>query len=84
MTSILQAAALAFIAVAVAVVTLTRNPLAQALVVSFYGILLAILFFLFQAPDVGLSQITVGAVALPLMILLALTKIKKQEHEPKD
>lgn len=84
MTSILQAAALVFVAIAAGVVALTRNPLAQALVVSFYGILLAILFFVFQAPDVGLSQITVGAVALPLMILLALTKIKKQEHEPKD
>lgn len=84
MTSILQAVALVFIAVAATVVTLTRDPLAQALVVSFYGILLAILFFVFQAPDVGLSQITVGAVALPLMILLALTKIKKQEHEPKN
>ena len=84
MTTVLQAAVLLFIAVAATVVALTRNPLAQALVVSFYGILLAILFFVFQAPDVGLSQITVGAVALPLMILLALTKIKKQEHEPKD
>jgi uncharacterized MnhB-related membrane protein len=32
----------------------------------------------FQAPDVALSQIVVGALALPLMILLALSKVKKQ------
>ncbi|HTS74887.1 MAG TPA: DUF4040 domain-containing protein [Bryobacteraceae bacterium] len=61
----------------------TRDPVAQSVTVSFYGVLLAVLFVLFQAPDVALSQIVVCAVALPLMILLALAKIKKQrEHEP--
>ena len=39
------------------------------------GILLAILFFVLQAPDVALSEIVVGAVALPLMVLLSLAKI---------
>lgn len=64
-------------------VVLTRNPVRQSIMVSFYGLLLALLFFAFQAPDVALSQITVGAVALPLMILLALAKIrrKQEEHE---
>ena len=33
----------------------------------------------YQAPDVALSQITVGAVALPLMILLALAKVRALE-----
>ena len=84
MTEILQAIALVFAAVAATVVALTRRPVEQAIVVSFYGLVLAIMFFVFQAPDVSLSQIVIGAVALPLMILLALTKIKKQEHEQKD
>ena len=61
-------------------VVLTRDPLSQAIVVSFYGILLGILFFVFQAPDVALSQIVVGAVALPMMILLALAKAKAEEE----
>ena len=38
--------------------------------------LLGILFFVFQAPDVALSEIVVGAVAAPLMILLALAKVR--------
>jgi len=84
MTELLQAGALVFVAIAATVVALTRKPLEQAIVVSFYGLLLAILFFVFQAPDVSLSQIVIGAVALPLMIVLALAKIKKQEHEAKD
>lgn len=80
----IQIVVLLFIAVGATIVAVTRDPVAQALVVSFYGLLLAVLFFVFQVPDVSLSQIVIGAVALPLMILLALTKIKKQEHEKKD
>ncbi|HET7787677.1 MAG TPA: DUF4040 domain-containing protein [Myxococcales bacterium] len=59
----------------------TREPAAQAVTVSFYGLVLALLFFLYQAPDVALSQIVVGAVALPLMILLALAKVRRAEQE---
>ena len=55
----------------------TRDPVSQAIAVSFYGLVFAVLFFLHQAPDVALSQIVVGAVALPLMILLALAKIRR-------
>ncbi|MCA1827950.1 MAG: DUF4040 domain-containing protein [Myxococcales bacterium] len=64
-------------------VVLTREPVAQAVTVSFYGIVLALVFFLHQAPDVALSQIVVGAVALPLMILLAVAKVKRKEASRK-
>jgi energy-converting hydrogenase B subunit D len=74
----LQFAILIFVAVAGTTVVLTREPAAQAIVVSFYGLLLAVLFFVFRAPDVSLSQIVVGALALPLMIMLALARVKKQ------
>lgn len=74
----LQIAILLFVAGGGTAVVFTREPAAQAIVISFYGLLLSIMFFVFQAPDVGLSQIAVGAVALPLMILLALARVKKQ------
>jgi energy-converting hydrogenase B subunit D len=61
-------------------VVLARDPLRQAMVASIYGLLLGILFFVFQAPDVALSQTAVGAVALPLMILLALAKVRGGEE----
>lgn len=69
---------LLFVAAAGTGVVFTRDPSSQAIVVSFYGLVLAILFFVFQAPDVALSQIVAGALALPLMILLALAAVKKQ------
>ena len=61
-------------------VVLARDPLRQAMVTSIYGLVLGILFFLFQAPDVALSQTVVGAVALPMMILLALAKVRGGEE----
>ena len=77
----LQATALVMVALGGTGVVLTRDPLKQAMVAGVFGILLAVLFFLFQAPDVALSQITVGSVALPLMILLALARIRAEERD---
>jgi energy-converting hydrogenase B subunit D len=78
MIPLLQAAALVFVACGGLAVVVTREPRRQMVVVSFYGLLLAILFFVFQAPDVALSVIVIGTVALPLMIVLALTKVREQ------
>jgi energy-converting hydrogenase B subunit D len=78
---LVRAAALLLAAAAGAGVVLTRDPLAQAMVVSFLGIVLALLFLLYQAPDVALSQVVVGAVALPLMILLTLAKVRRDAEE---
>ena len=76
---VLHAAILIFVAVAGTAVVLTRNPLSQVIGLTFYGLLLALMFFIFQSPDVAFSQIVVGAVALPLMVLLALAKIRNRE-----
>jgi energy-converting hydrogenase B subunit D len=59
----------------VGVVT-SHDPTRQAIAASFYGLLLALLFFLFQAPDVALSQLVVGVVAWPLMIMLTVAKVR--------
>jgi len=54
----------------------TRVVAAQVVSLGFYGLLMALVFFYFQAPDVALSQITVGALALPLMVMLAISRMK--------
>jgi energy-converting hydrogenase B subunit D len=71
---------LLLVAVGATSVVMARDPLRQAMVASIYGLLLGILFFIFQAPDVALSQTVVGAVALPMMILLALAKVRGGER----
>jgi uncharacterized MnhB-related membrane protein len=74
----LQGVVLALVAAGGLAVVLTRDPLRQALVVSLYGLTLTVLFLVFQAPDVALSMATVGSVAMPLMIVLALAKTRRR------
>jgi energy-converting hydrogenase B subunit D len=69
--------ALGLVILSVPVVVLTRNPHRQVLSLSFYGLILAVLFFALQAPDVALSQLVIGAVVLPLMVLLSLARIRR-------
>lgn len=63
-------------------VVLTRDPKRQAIMQSLYGMVLTILFLVLQAPDVALSEVAVGAAALPLMILVALANIRPEEEAP--
>ena len=81
---VLEVAVFLLVAAGGTAVVLTRDPLDQAIVASFYGLVLGIMFLVFQAPDVALSQITVGAVALPLMIVLALAKVRALAGGRKD
>ena len=78
---IIQITVLVFVAISGTAVTLTRDPRSQVVGLSFYGLVLTLAFFVFQAPDVALSQLVIGAVALPLMFMLGLTKIQRdREH----
>jgi energy-converting hydrogenase B subunit D len=81
---VLEVAVFLLVAAGGTAVVLTRDPLDQAIVASFYGLVLGIMFLVFQAPDVALSQIAVGAVALPLMIVLALAKVHALAGSGKD
>jgi energy-converting hydrogenase B subunit D len=76
---ILQVTILVLVAAGATLVVRTRDRVRLVLVLSVYGMLLAILFFTFQAPDVTLSELTVGAIALPLILLLAIRKVRKPE-----
>lgn len=76
----LQVTVLVLVAAGATIVVRTRTRIRQVLALSVYGMLLAILFLVFQAPDVTLSELTVGAVALPIILLLAIAKVRKREQ----
>lgn len=78
--TVLQIVALAAVALGGGAVVAAKDPLRQALVLSIYGLALTMLFFVFQAPDVALSEIVVSTVGLPVMLLLALRKISEHER----
>ena len=58
---------------------ITHDPVRQAIVVGVLGLLLALLFFALQAPDVALSELVVGSAAVPMMLLLAIAKVREQQ-----
>jgi uncharacterized MnhB-related membrane protein len=70
-------ACLIFVAAAGTAVVFTRDVGSQPIGISFFGLILAVMFMAFRAPDVALSQVVIGAVGLPLMILLALAKLRR-------
>lgn len=70
------AAMLLLVAISGLAVVRTRDVTEQVIALGFYGVVMALVFFYFKAPDVALSQITVGAVALPLMVMLAISRMK--------
>ncbi len=78
--STLQLVAVIVVGVAGTAVVFTPDALRQVMMLAIYGLALTLLFFVFQAPDVALSQIVVSAVGLPVIILAALRKIRAQEH----
>ncbi len=78
--SFLQAVGFVLVALGGTAVVLTRNPVQQAFVLGVYGLLLTFLFLLLQAPDVALSELAVGAAALPLILLVTLAKVRKHQQ----
>jgi energy-converting hydrogenase B subunit D len=80
MMDALQITLLVLVAAGATAVVLIRAGIRQVLMLSIYGVLLAVLFLAFQAPDVTLSELVVGAVALPIILLLTLAKVRKREQ----
>ena len=77
--TVLQIVALIAVAAGGGAVALVTDPLRQTLLLGVFGLALVFLFFTFQAPDVALSEIVVGTIGLPLIILATLRKIAEQE-----
>jgi energy-converting hydrogenase B subunit D len=53
-------------------VVLTTDLLRIAMLASFYTLTLVIFFLLLQAPDVALSELVVGTIAYPVVLVVAI------------
>src|SRR5581483_1484603 len=73
----LEAPLLVLAALAATGVAFALSPLRQIIVNGLYGLLLVILFVVFQAPDVALSMLVVTTVAYPLIVLVAIRRTRK-------
>ncbi|MFD7923280.1 Na(+)/H(+) antiporter subunit B [Streptomyces sp. NPDC059740] len=76
-TETLSCLALLLVAVVATVAVLTRDPVRQAVVLGVLGLALTLLFTFLQAPDVALSELVVGTALTPLLILLAVRRVRR-------
>jgi uncharacterized MnhB-related membrane protein len=80
----LQVVVLALVALLGLAVVLQRDPLRQVIVNGLYGLLLVVLFMVFQAPDVALSMLVVGSIAYPFVVLIAIARVRGKTEERRE
>jgi energy-converting hydrogenase B subunit D len=77
--TVLQAVALALPALGAPALVLTRDPPKMVLVSGIYGWTLLLLFVVLGAPDVALSMLVVSTVAYPLILLVAIARVRARK-----
>lgn len=60
-------------------VVFTHDLMRQVIVNGVFGLMLVVLFVVLQAPDVALSELVVGTVAFPLVLLATIARTKDTE-----
>lgn len=68
--------ALTLILISGVLVLLLRNLTGSVMALSALGTVLALLFVVLAAPDVAQAEVVVGAIALPVLYLVAIGKIR--------
>jgi uncharacterized MnhB-related membrane protein len=81
LTDLVLAVSLTLVLAAAVAVVLTRRPSRQAVTLSAYGLVLALMFMVLQAPDVALSQVAIGTAVVPLIVVLAIRKVESVRSE---
>lgn len=81
MSQVVVAAALTLVLLVGTAVALTGDPARQAVTLGVFGLALTVLFFVLQAPDVALSQLGVGTAIVPLMVMLAIRKVREVNED---
>ncbi|OBG31478.1 MULTISPECIES: Na(+)/H(+) antiporter subunit B [Mycolicibacter] len=79
--TVLVLVSLATVGISGTIVALTGDPARQAIMLSVFGLALTVLFVLLQAPDVALSQLLIGGVVVPLMVMLTLRTVQRRHRE---
>lgn len=80
--TVVQVVAFTAVLVMGVLVVCTPDPLRQVFVNGVFGLTLVVLFVVVQAPDVALSELVVGTVAFPLVLLATIARTRdKQEPE---
>ncbi|HZO95248.1 MAG TPA: DUF4040 domain-containing protein [Candidatus Baltobacteraceae bacterium] len=74
--AVVQGVALVLVAVVATVAVLVRDPKRQIFLYMIYGLVMTIVLVVLQAPDVALSELAVGSVAIPFAVLATLVRME--------
>lgn len=72
---------LAAILASAVLVVMLRNLNGAVMALSAVGTLLSLTFVVLAAPDVALAEVVVGTIALPVLYLIAIGKIRTDVHD---
>lgn len=75
---------LLLLAVVATVASLTRDPRAQALVLSAYAMVMGVVMVAFHAPDVAMSQLAIGSAVVPLLLVLAIRTCDREARAARE
>jgi energy-converting hydrogenase B subunit D len=75
---------LAVVLVSAVLVVWLRNLNGAVMALSAVGTMLAVLFVILGAPDVAHSQVVIGAIALPVLYLVAIGKSRTDIPDERD
>jgi uncharacterized MnhB-related membrane protein len=62
-------------------VVLSYDARRQVFTFAVFGLSLALLFVVLQAPDVALSELTVGTIVVPLVLLVAIRQTRDESRD---
>ncbi|MBT9130121.1 MAG: hypothetical protein DDT31_00828 [Syntrophomonadaceae bacterium] len=72
---------MSFLVILALAVAFTRDLLAAAMIFSVYSLVMAITFVRLQAPDVALTEATVGAGITTILFVVAIIKTTRREED---
>ena len=81
---ILDFLVLAVILASAVLVVWLRNLNGAVMALSAVGTMLSIMFVILGAPDVAHSEVVIGAIALPVLYLVAIGKARTNVHDEHD
>lgn len=79
---ILDYLCLAVILSSAALVVFIRNVSGAVIALSAVGTVMSVLFVVLAAPDVAEAEVVVGAIALPVLFLVAVGKLRTDVPDP--
>ncbi|QRN85564.1 DUF4040 domain-containing protein [Clostridia bacterium] len=73
----MRIAFLSFLLVIVLAIIFSKSIIRAIIMLSVFSVISSLLYFLYQAPDVAMAELAIGAAVVPLIYVISITRQKK-------